>query len=164
MRKPRESASDWREATKEHIAEVYRRTTWLWMKLMLRGHDHDKSKLEDPEAEIFAQVTSKLAGLTYGSAEYKAALEEMGPALEHHYANNRHHPEYFGDKGIEGMTLIDLAEMLCDWKAATLRHDDGDIMESLRLNQERFKISSQLQQILMNTIVWMEEDYEETPR
>ena len=32
--------------------------------------------------------------LTYGSDEYKACLTEMKPALDHHYAANRHHPEH----------------------------------------------------------------------
>ena len=42
--------------------------------------------------------------------------------------------------------------MLCDWKAATLRHDDGDIQKSLDINAERFKLSPQLKQILKNTV------------
>lgn len=54
--------------------------------------------------------------------------------------------------GINGMTLIDLIEMMCDWKAATLRHADGDIYKSLEINAERFKYSPQLKQILKNTI------------
>jgi hypothetical protein len=54
--------------------------------------------------------------------------------------------------GINGMTLLDLIEMICDWKAATLRHGDGDIYKSLEINAERFKYSGQLKQILKNTI------------
>lgn len=54
--------------------------------------------------------------------------------------------------GIYGMDLFDLMEMLCDWKAAGMRHDDGDIMESLRINKERFEIGPQLDAILRNTV------------
>ncbi len=53
---------------------------------------------------------------------------------------------------ISNMTLTDLIEMICDWKAATLRHSDGDINESLTKNEERFNIDDQLLSILRNTV------------
>lgn len=53
---------------------------------------------------------------------------------------------------IRGMTLMDLVEMICDWKAATERHDDGDIRKSIELNQGRFGYSDELKQIFLNTI------------
>ncbi len=53
--------------------------------------------------------------------------------------------------GINGMSLLDLIEMLCDWKAAGERHADGSMERSLTINRERFKISPQLQSILENT-------------
>ena len=55
------------------------------------------------------------------------------------------------DLGINGMTLLDLIEMLCDWKAAGERHADGSMERSLMVNQERFHIGEQLQSILENT-------------
>lgn len=54
-------------------------------------------------------------------------------------------------RGINAMTLIDLVEMFCDWKAAGLRHEDGNIYRSLEINKERFGIGDQLTQILKNT-------------
>ena len=117
--------------------------------------NHDRSKLESPEAEVFEVMTEKLKGSTYGSPEYTAMLAEMKPALDHHYAHNRHHPEYHKD-GIKGMNLIDLMEMVCDWKAATLRHADGDIEKSLEINQKRFGYSDELRQIFINTIKELE--------
>lgn len=59
--------------------------------------------------------------------------------------------EYKPDSGVAGMSLLDLIEMLCDWKAATERHNDGSIARSLKINRERFNISDQLQSILENT-------------
>jgi len=41
--------------------------------------------------------------------------------------------------------------MLADWKAATERHDDGDLAKSLEIQRERFGISDQLVAILRNT-------------
>ena len=72
-------------------------------------------------------------------------------SLRHHYAHNRHHPEHFAD-GVNGMTLVDLVEMLADWKAATERTSPhGDLAESLPINGERYAIAPQLMDILTNT-------------
>jgi hypothetical protein len=117
-----------------------------------RAVNHDLSKTKSPELEMFNEFTPKLKHSTYGSDEYKGFLAEMQEGLKVHYANNRHHPEHYRE-GISGMTLIDLIEMLADWKAATERHDDGDIQRSLEINQERFEIDDQLQAILTNTIL-----------
>ena len=74
----------------------------------------------------------------------------MGPALAHHYANNRHHPEHHKN-GVDDMTLIDVLEMLIDWKAASERHNDGNILKSIEKNADRFGLSPQLVKILENT-------------
>ncbi|OGP67121.1 MAG: hypothetical protein A2W27_08195 [Deltaproteobacteria bacterium RBG_16_44_11] len=119
--------------------------------LKVRAECHDQSKLGDVEKKTFDIYTPRLKGTTYGSNRYKQELlTEMNVALKHHYENNSHHPEHF-ENGIDGMTLIDLLEMVCDWNAATERHADGNIVESLRINKERFKMSDQLSKILENT-------------
>lgn len=86
----------------------------------------------------------------YGSEEYTNYLQEMNGALQHHYANYRHHPEHF-DKGINDMNLVDLVEMFCDWKASSMRHIDGNLLKSIDINASRFNMSSQLKQIFINT-------------
>ena len=137
--------------TLEHMRTVNGLLNDMVADLMTRAITHDKSKLLPPEKDIFDKVTPKLRALTYGSDEYKENLAEMGPALKHHYENNRHHPEHF-QHGINDMTLVDLIEMICDWKAATLRHANGDILKSLDINKERFGILEQLYKILTNTV------------
>jgi len=42
--------------------------------------------------------------------------------------------------------------MICDWKAATMRHADGDISQSVEKNQERFKYTNELKHIFNNTV------------
>lgn len=62
---------------------------------------------------------------------------------------------------VDGMSLLDLLEMLCDWKAAGERHADGSIEKSLQINKKRFAISDQLNAILRNTAIelgWMVRD------
>lgn len=41
---------------------------------------------------------------------------------------------------------------VCDWKAAVMRHADGDINKSVEINTKRFNISPQLVAIIKNTI------------
>jgi hypothetical protein len=127
--------------------------------LLDRSVCHDRSKTEDPELATFNEFTPKLKDSTYGSDEYKGYLTEMKVGLDHHYGANRHHPEHFED-GIGGMTLVDLVEMLADWRAATERHADGSLVNSLKIQKERFGISDQLDAILWNTarhFGWLDE-------
>lgn len=113
---------------------------------------HDDEKNREPEFSEFAAVNEKLASVEYDSDEYWTLMERLrGGALEHHYETYRHHPEHF-ENGIEDMTLVDLLEMVADWKAAGERHDDDeDIHDSIEKNRERFGLSDQLVQILSNT-------------
>jgi len=143
------------EAVRNHLNTVIRA-------LLLRGEMHDQSKLQPPEVEGFDKATEQLRGLEYGSDEYKAQLAktDFKPALDHHYAHNRHHPEHFKN-GINDMNLIDLVELLCDWKSSSMRHDTGNIRKSIEINMKRFDIAPQLAEILQNTANWLND--QETP-
>lgn len=140
--------------TLRHIKSVQAYLLQFVLKISKRSIGHDESKLQEPEKSMYDRFTPLLRSMTYGSAEYKATLKEMGAALDRHYKVNAHHPEHFPN-GITGMSLIDLVEMVADWKAASLRHDDGDILESLEINKARFGISDQLFEIIKNTLVEM---------
>jgi len=141
--------------TQEHIHTVQKYMLACVQQLIERAHKHDRSKLESPEVETFTEMTPKLAACTYGSPEYQGFLAQMKPALDHHYGHNRHHPEHFAE-GVNEMNLLDLIEMFCDWKAATERHNDGNIRKSIEKNADRFGMSPQLCQILDNTIEVLE--------
>jgi len=146
--------------TRKHQQEVSKLLIKFAQLLLTRAMEHDNSKLESPEREIFIEFTPKLKGTTFGSEEYKSYLKEMKVALDHHYANNKHHPEYNDINGfsfqtlnnpIRSMHLVDVVEMLCDWMAASKRHSDGNIGKSIEINEKRFNISDQLSQIFRNT-------------
>lgn len=141
--------------TKKHIRQVKENLLKVVHELSLRAELHDASKLESPEKEIFEVYTPKLKGSTYGSEEYNTYLQEMKPALDHHYANNRHHPEHHKG-GVNGMDLVDLIEMYCDWDAASKRHADGSLKKSIEYNQKRFGIGDQLTKIFHNTRKYFE--------
>lgn len=142
---------DSRIDTLKHIKRVSQLLTEASVELIRRANVHDDSKLNSPEKELFDEMTPKLKDCTYGSDEYKGYLKELRVALDHHYANNSHHPEHYSD-GINGFDLFDLIEMFFDWKAATERHADGDIIASIEINKKRFGISDQLCGIMKNTV------------
>jgi hypothetical protein len=139
-----------RKDTLKHIRQVQKNIALVIRELRLRGKLHDRSKLQKEEKEGFDEYTPKLAGSTYGSEGYKQFLKELKPYLDHHYAHNPHHPEYY-EQGIRGMNLVDIVEMFCDWYAATKRHTDGDIIKSIAINQMRFGYSDDLKAVFENT-------------
>ena len=168
-------------ATQEHIRLVGGYLQKCILQLVNRSRFHDASKFDDSEWPYFVAHTAKLSELTYGSPEYKDALDAMRPAIEQHYSKNRHHPEHFVKWSCNGcfteyhgempnrctlcgysqmqkepdlsqMSLVKLLEMLCDWIAATARHNDGDILKSLEVNQERFRYSDEMKKIFTNTV------------
>ena len=141
--------------TRKHIDDVRNNLFIIINHLIDRAMNHDKSKLEPPEIEAFADATHQLKNCVYDSPEYRKFLEQLGPALKHHYTNNSHHPEYYPN-GINGMNLLDIIEMFCDWISATKRHTHGNIRESITKNKVRFHISDQLEQVLINTITVFE--------
>lgn len=178
------SAYDSRPDTYEHINLVRKYLRRVTMRLILRADKHDASKLVEPEVSVFDEFTPKLKDSTYGSDEYKQFLEGMGKGLQHHYAHNDHHPEHFYDPdpvasysageptsrwsrapltGIHAMDLIQLTEMICDWLAATKRHDDGDIRRSIEQNRERFGYGDEIAQLLVNTVEVLDREPKTVP-
>lgn len=136
--------------TKNHIALVSRLLLACALALEERAKSHDASKLESPEKEMYEIWRPKLDAMSIDSPEYKNALIYMGEGLQHHYAVNRHHPEHF-EQGIHGMNLIDILEMVCDWKAAAARK--GEVV-NLEWACKRFGFvaGDQLYCVIKNTL------------
>ncbi len=118
--------------------------------LLDRKVNHDKTKLEYPEKQSFDNSNYKLNQISYGSEDYLKSLFELRQALTHHYRYNRHHPEHFGN-GIYGMNIMDLLEMICDWKASSQRQNDGDIFDGIEKQKQRFNYDNKMVKILSNT-------------
>ena len=135
----------------EHIDKIREVLRLFAVELIARGETHDRSKLSPLESKTFAEFTPKLKGSTYMSEEYKGFLAAMKPALDHHYANNRHHPEHH-QGGIDGMNLLDVLEMWNDWYCSSMRHANGSMAKSIDINEKRFTMSPQLATIFRNTL------------
>jgi hypothetical protein len=139
------------EATLAHQRRVCNLMVRLAQQIIDRAAIHDQSKLSAEEKPYFDRATPILKYLDYGTEEYHAALNDIKAALSHHYLHNRHHPEHFSD-GIAAMNLVDLIEMICDWIAATERHQSGNIWESITHNSTRFGYDGNMIAILENTV------------
>ena len=146
-----EKPFDSKEATTKHIMRVRELMEEVRLQLLHRGQDHDKSKLQEPEKALFDKETPLLKTLKYGSKEYQDSLDRLKPALNHHYATYRHHPEHFPD-GVNDMNLIDLMEMFVDWMAASERTNEGNKLSSVRIGAKRFGLSDQLAIIMENSV------------
>ncbi len=152
--------------TREHQQNVANLLMDCAMLLIKRAKTHDASKLMEPEKSGFMMYVDCLKNSTYGSEEYFKCLEEMRPFLHHHYLNNQHHPEFNDLNGfsfqtlndpIRSMHLIDIIEMICDWIAASRRHDNGNAAVSVSKSIERFKIEDQFAQVMRNTLGLLED-------
>ncbi len=133
-----------------HIKRVSQLLNEAATELIKRANCHDDSKLISPEKELFDEMTPILKDLSYGTPEYQDSLDKLKVALDHHYENNSHHPQYYKN-GINGMDLFDLIEMFLDWKASGERHVDGNMYKSIEINKTRFNMSDQLVDIFNNT-------------
>jgi Family of unknown function (DUF5662) len=124
--------------------------------LFQRATIHDNSKFSPEEFELYDRLFPELQKYAYGTSELKAVYTQLGPALNHHLKVNQHHPEYH-ENGINGMNLIDLIEMVCDWMAASKRSKTG-IERGLEINKERYGIGDQLFEIVKNTVAMLLEE------
>lgn len=77
----------------------------LARRLVQRSLCHDSSKFEGIEWEFLDIPSSD-----------KKNQESLRLAIHQHQQSNDHHPEFFSG-GIADMSRVQIAEMVCDWKA-----------------------------------------------
>lgn len=138
-------------STVEHIEKVREHLRQFEHKLRVRGVDHDHSKFQADEMQPLQRMQDLIAAegpADYGTEEYKRRSALLGDMTKLHYARNSHHPEHYKN-GVSGMGLLDLVEMYCDWKAASLRGKDPTM--NLSHSFARFGFSEQLASIFINT-------------
>jgi hypothetical protein len=139
------------EYVESHIAGVREKCLKLAEDLYRRGMEHDNSKRDPEEFLPMLEHFDKLRKTKYGSEEYSTIRALIQPAVDLHYSRNTHHPEHY-QNGLNGMCLLDLVEMLCDWAEASKGTVNGSIAQSMEVNKQRFGISEQLFQIMQNTV------------
>lgn len=119
--------------------------------LQHRANVHDFSKYLDDESIGFIKAVP-YTKIKWGSNDIPDDIaESLKDSLAIHHARNDHHPEHF-QNGIEDMDLIQLLELVCDWRAAMIRHENFDIEETICVGQARFKFCNTIARILENTL------------
>lgn len=94
------------------------------------------------------KIKNALPYLKYGSEEYKNCLKHIRPAIQIHYQRNSHHIEHY--PAYTDMSIYDLIEMICDWRAAVKRHryPNANLEKSFEHNKKRFNLSDEIVKIL----------------
>ncbi|NNH56955.1 hypothetical protein HLI01_09055 [Rhizobium laguerreae] len=137
--------------TYKHIARVRQLLGEFAVEMIKRGDVHDASKFNPIEMgplEEMQKVVDTEGQAPFGSEEYKRRTDMLGPMIEHHRANNSHHPEFYAD-GVAGMDLFDVVEMFFDWKAASERGEESAM--NLNFACDKYKVDGALRGILFNT-------------
>jgi len=134
-----------------HIGEVAENLEEVASELKKRGLAHDRTKLQQLEFDGFVSTREKFKKANYGTPEYKECVELTRPAVNHHYENNRHHTG-FHKNGLNDMTLIDIIEMIADWKAAARRSPDKTLKDTLDYAFKKYGFDAQMQTIVNNTL------------
>lgn len=112
----------------------------LARELEARALLHDLSKLDLDEFGGFVEINQIARKHKFGSPEYKASVQNDAVTL--HYSRNPHHPE-FHPGGLNDMNLLDLIEMVVDWRAASETYGKTLMSESLRIQKERYKMTDE---------------------
>ena len=138
--------------TWEHIEKVRTNMEVIAKNMANRSNYHDQSKLKEPELKSYSYYGAQLRNYKYGSPEYFQMFNspEFRVGLDHHYANNSHHPEYYPN-GIRGMSMMDILEMMADWKAAAERTKEGNLKDSFAYNKKRFDIPDDIFNMMERT-------------
>jgi len=120
-----------------HIALVRKSLGKLARRLQERAQVHDLSKFQEDEFGGFVEINKIARQYPYGSPEYKESIKD-NQAVSLHYSRNSHHPEHHPGE-INDMGLLDLIEMVADWKAASETYGQTSFEQSIDKSIERFK-------------------------
>lgn len=102
----------------EHT-QLVQKLVWMFINdLMKEVLTHDFSKWQTEEYETFVNSRDSLNKSVSGNEEeYQKIL--ISEAVQHHYENNTHHPEYWSNKE-NSMPLHEIIIMFFDWASRTI--------------------------------------------
>lgn len=122
----------------QHVSMVQALLRKVAHRLLERADAHDLSKLAEDELEGMARISQN----KLGSPEYVSALSS--PVVKLHWSRNSHHPEHFA-QGFKDMSVLDVIEMVCDWKATNIVRGRGYLEweKSVDIMAERLQLSVQ---------------------
>lgn len=98
---------------------------------------HDASKYSEEEFEPYRQYF-------YPENDKEKNREIFDKAWQHHYGTNKHHWEHWNG---EKIPLVYILELLCDWKAMSLKFGDTPL-DYYNKNKGKMKIHPETKQTL----------------
>lgn len=115
-----------------HLMFVRLALTHVTQELERRAIVHDASKMLDDEFAGFTRINAAARINKFGSPEYAEGMKRERRTIDLHFSRNTHHAEYYAEhpdalvnnRGAEGMTFLDVIEMVCDWWGARKGYDD----------------------------------------
>lgn len=120
-----------------------------------RAMTHDNSKNDEKEYKYYKMANSVNRNDFKTYEEYIDYVKPtLDKGLKHHYEFNRHHPEHF-DNGVDDMNLVDIIEMITDWKVS-IEQNGKDLYEEIEYNFDKYNVSEQLRKIILNTYKYIE--------
>ena len=148
---PKEAVDLFKKRTDHHI-ELVRNNIYLFQELeeyndifdelTLRASNHDRSKFSEPELTPYIWLTWNYHHIQ-NNIPFELPIgmdQKIRDAKIHHFSNNRHHPEWHVD--LNDMTIVDLIEMVCDWKAAGQEFGEKSLVDYAdRVLGKRFHFS-----------------------
>lgn len=149
------------QRTYEHIAYVNKGANKLSKafpemrsELMNRAKAHDASKFQKHEYIPYVWMSWKRKK---GNESFKfpeGVQDAVDKAIQHHLKSNRHHPESHSNP--DKMTVLDIAEMVCDWHAFhyefgddTKKWADDNIGKRWKFNKMTTKLIYKYIEVLM---------------
>jgi len=138
-----------------HSSEVSENLEVFSSELRKRGLAHDRTKFQSFEFDRFLSGWEDFKKTDYGTEKYNESPDKVTEAREHHHENNRHHVGFY-ENGVEGMNLIDVLEMLSDWKAAARRSPNLNLEQTLDKAFDLYGIKDeQLRKVILNTFKYL---------
>lgn len=146
-----ETAKNTIRSIRKHKKSVKRRLQFIARELLKRAESHDDSKLQYPELGWLITM-DKEGKVPYGSPEYFEKQKRWKCFFDHHYSLNPHHPDHFSVEGTNGMSIIDIVEMVCDVISYFDDLPTEKAFEIIKEQKGRFGFSDELANIMVNTL------------
>ena len=125
----------------------------LSAELLKRAELHDQSKLSPDELPGFIEIHNIAREHPIGSKEYEAAMRSA-TCIQEHFSNNSHHPEYHNC--VSDMGLLDIIEMVLDWKAAADTYGMKTLRESLDYQLSRHGFTDEQWWLINQIVRWVD--------
>ena len=132
---------------KTHVYDFQEAINTICKALTTRAKTHDASKLKEPELTQYTEAAEKLEKFKPGSSDYLKIRDKYAIILSKHFTKNSHHPEHFKN-GFNDMSILDLVDVLVDWK---LDCGDGDWNKFVDDRRDYYGMSDQVVQIFKNS-------------